>query len=108
MRFIAAPPYREGYPSRAQIVRGFTRGHCQTHDGSRLTALPCDLTAELLRKDIHQSAAEPGIGASRIGPLAVVCDRQAKFPRRIVTSRRPRSIKPARSSSRAAFVMVGL
>jgi hypothetical protein len=26
-------------PSRAQIVR-VTRGHCQTHDGSRIAALP--------------------------------------------------------------------
>src|ERR1700693_1920385 len=52
-------------PSRGSIVRGFTRGQCQTHDGPRIAALPYDLTAELARKGIDQSAAEPGIGPSR-------------------------------------------
>src|SRR5271167_1159080 len=77
-RFITGPPYREGYPSRAQIVRGFAR-QCQTHDGSRVAALPRDLAAELSRKGIDQPGAEPGIRASRIDPLAVIGDRQAKL-----------------------------
>jgi hypothetical protein len=35
----------------------------------------------LSRKGIDQPAAEPGIGPSRIGPLPVVGDRQAKLSR---------------------------
>jgi hypothetical protein len=57
------------------------RRQCQTNSGSRIAALPCDLSAKLLRKGIDQPAAEPGIGPSRIGPLPVVCDRQAKLSR---------------------------
>jgi len=38
-----------------------------------------NLAAELSRKGIDQAAAEPGIGPSRIDPLAVVGDRQAKL-----------------------------
>src|ERR1700730_7354576 len=79
LRFIAGLPYRVGYPSRGSIVGVFARRQCQTHDGSGATALPCDLAAELLRKGIDQPAAEPGIGPSRIGPLPVVGDRQAKL-----------------------------
>jgi hypothetical protein len=36
------------------------------------TALPLDLATELSRKGIDQAAAEPGIRALRIGPLAVI------------------------------------
>src|ERR1700676_131867 len=81
LRFIAGLPYRVGYPSRWSMVRGLTRRQCQTHDGSGAAALPCDLAAELARKDIDQPAAEPGIGSSRIAPLPVVGDRQAKLSR---------------------------
>jgi hypothetical protein len=38
------------------------------------------LAAELLGEALDQPAAEPGIGASKIDPLAVVGDRQAKLP----------------------------
>src|ERR1700722_16082148 len=77
LRSIAGPPYREEYPSRASIVRGFTRRQYQTHDGSPVAALPRDLAAKLSRKGIDQPAAEPGIQASTIDPLAVIGDRQA-------------------------------
>jgi hypothetical protein len=36
------------------------------------TTFPLDLTAKLSRKGIDQPAAEPGIRALRIGPLAVI------------------------------------
>src|ERR1700722_12968991 len=81
LRFIAGHLYREGYPSRGSTVGVFARRQCQTHDGSGAAALPCDLAAELSRKGIDQPAAEPGIGPSRIGPLPVVGDRQAKLSR---------------------------
>ena len=54
-------------------------GQCQTHDGSDVAALQCNLAPELARKSIDQPPAEPGIGPSRIGPLPVVGDRQAKL-----------------------------
>ena len=43
-------------------------------------ALPLDLAAELLGEAVDQLAAKPAIGPSRIEPLAVVGDRQAKLP----------------------------
>jgi hypothetical protein len=39
------------------------------------------LAAELLGETFDQPAAEPGVGASNIDPLAIVGDRQAKLPR---------------------------
>jgi hypothetical protein len=63
-------------------LRTFARRQDQVHGRTPAVALPLELTAELLGEAFDQPAAEPGIGASRIGPLAVVCDRQAKFPRR--------------------------
>src|ERR1039458_7192914 len=44
-------------------------------------APPFDLAAELSRKGIDQPAAKPGILASRIDPLAVIGDDQAKLSR---------------------------
>jgi hypothetical protein len=63
-------------------LRGFTRRQYQTHDGSLVAALPFDLAAELSRKGIDQPAAKPGILASRIDPLAVIGDDQAKLSRK--------------------------
>src|ERR1700690_2152385 len=80
--FIAGPPYRERYPHARRSLRGVMRRQCQRHDGSLAAAHPLDLTAELSRKGIDQAAAEPGIRASRIGPLAVVGDHQEKLSRR--------------------------
>src|ERR1700722_12812538 len=77
LRFMAGLLYHAGYPSHA----GRSYGQCQTHDGSDVAALPYNLAAELARKGIDQPAAEPGIGPSRIRPLPVVADRQAKLPR---------------------------
>jgi hypothetical protein len=50
------------------------------HRSTLAAALPLDLAAELLCEGVNQAAAEPGIGPSRIEPLAVVRDRQAKLP----------------------------
>jgi hypothetical protein len=68
-------------PRACRSLRGFTRRQCQTYDGSLVAAHPLDLAAELSRKGIDQPAADPGIGPSRIGPLPVVGDRQAKLSR---------------------------
>ena len=43
-------------------------------------ALPLDLAAELLGEAVDQPSAEPGIARSRIEPLAVVGNCQAKLP----------------------------
>jgi hypothetical protein len=50
---------------------------CRTDASSARARRP--LASELLGEAFHQPAAEPGIGA-RIGPLAVVRDRQAEAP----------------------------
>jgi hypothetical protein len=52
------------------------------HGSTLAVALPLDLAAELFGEAVDQPAAEPGIGPSRIEPLAVVGDRQAKLPGR--------------------------
>jgi hypothetical protein len=44
-----------------------------------LVPLPLDLSTEVLSEAFDQSFAEPGIRASRIDPLAVIGDRQAKL-----------------------------
>jgi hypothetical protein len=66
---------------RASFLRAFMRRQDQLHGRTPAIALPLELASELLGEAFHQPAAEPGIGA-RIGPLAVVRDRQAKLPRR--------------------------
>ena len=63
-------------------LRGFTRRQYQTHDGSLVAAHPFDLAAKLSRKGIDQPAAEPGTLASRIDPLTVIGDDQAKLSRK--------------------------
>jgi hypothetical protein len=50
------------------------------HGRTLTVALPLDLAAELLGKAVDQPAAEPGIDTSRIEPVAIVGDRQAKLP----------------------------
>jgi hypothetical protein len=68
------------YLSCAQLLLPFTRRQDQLHGGAPAVALPFDLAAELLSEAVDQPAAEPGIGASRIEPNAIVGDRQAKLP----------------------------
>ena len=55
---------------RDQITRSYNR------QGALVVALPLDLATELLGEGLDQPAANPGIGASRIDPLAVVSDRK--------------------------------
>ena len=64
------------YRSCITMPRGFRRRQCQAHDGALVVALPLDLATELLEEGLDQPAADPGIGASRIDPLAVVSDRK--------------------------------
>jgi hypothetical protein len=49
------------------------------HGSTLVVALPLDLAAKLLCEGVDQPAAEPRISPSRIEPLAVVGDGQAKF-----------------------------
>jgi hypothetical protein len=65
-----------------RFLRAFTRRQDQVHGRTSAVALPLESTAELLGEAFDQPSAEPGIGASRIGPFAVVRDHQTKLPRR--------------------------
>src|SRR5664280_697437 len=83
LRFApAGKPAPSPTPHARRSLRGFTQRQCQRHDGSLAAAHPLDVAAELSRKGIDQAAAEPGIRASWIGPLAVVRDHQEKLSRK--------------------------
>ena len=56
------------------------------------------MAAELLGEALDQPAAEPGIGASRIDPLAVVGDRQAELPRHPLQRHQDSALCVARKS----------
>jgi hypothetical protein len=78
LRFIAGTPYRVGVPL-TRVDR--TRLHAKATSGTRW--FPChrshaELAAELLGEAFAQPAAELGIGASKIDPLAVVGDRPTR------------------------------
>jgi len=70
----------ELYGGRARDHQPSGRREDQFHGRALPVALPLDLAAELLGEAIHQPAAEPGIGALGIKPLAIVGDRQTKLP----------------------------
>lgn len=67
-------------PRSLRSLRAFTRRQGYVHGSTLAVAFPLDLAAELLGEAVDQPAPEPGIGVSRIAPLAVVGYRQPKLP----------------------------
>jgi hypothetical protein len=59
-------------------LRAFARRQDQMHGSAPAVAPALDLAAELLSKTVDEAAAKPGIGPSRIKPLAVIGDCQTK------------------------------
>jgi hypothetical protein len=78
---VARRPHRAHTPRPRRSLRAVTRRQDQVYGSPLAVALALDLAAELLGEGVNQAAAEPGIGPSRIEPLAVVGDRQAKLAR---------------------------